>query len=64
MSDVAAAILELIRPNLKKRHFVAINESVKPEAEIGTDFRGTLPLRPRPFGSELEVLPKQLALAL
>ena len=34
MSDAAAAILELIKPNLKKRLFVALNYPVKPEAEI------------------------------
>jgi uncharacterized protein YciI len=34
MSDAAAAILELIKPNLKKRLFVALNYPVKPEAGI------------------------------
>lgn len=34
MSDVSAAILELIKPNLKKRLLVAFNYPVKPEAEI------------------------------
>lgn len=34
MSDVAGAILELMKPNLKRRLFVALNYPVKPEAEI------------------------------
>jgi uncharacterized protein YciI len=34
MSDVTAAILELIKPNLKKRLFVALNYPTKPEPDI------------------------------
>lgn len=34
MSEVTAAIVDLTKPNLKKRLFVALNYPIKPEAEI------------------------------
>lgn len=34
MNDVASAIVELTKPNLKKRLFVALNYPIKPEPEI------------------------------
>jgi uncharacterized protein YciI len=34
MSELTSAILELIKPNLKKRLFVALNYPIKPEPEI------------------------------
>src|SRR5580658_1476385 len=34
MSDLTTAILELTKPNLKKRRFLALNYPIKPEPEI------------------------------